>query len=291
MTDSRTQLHPVTRRVIEAALRLIYPVPWPAVLGGLWSGNTEVRRTVHELPLLPGKADRPALRLGFLSDLHFGPTTPPRTLETAFAEMRRCRPDVLVFGGDFVFLDTRPRNLDRLRQAVESLEVAQKFAVLGNHDLWARHERISETLERSGVRVLVNETVRLEAPHEDVALIGVDDPLAGTPDVAAALAGADGAATRLAVCHSPESVPMFSTSGIDLLLCGHTHGGQIAVPRHRPLAYRGKWGRRYVAGLYDVDGYKLFVSRGVGTVVIPLRLFSPPEVVELTLVPADGSPR
>jgi predicted MPP superfamily phosphohydrolase len=224
-----------------------------------------------------GRQPRPPLRIGFVSDLHLGPLTPTRLLEAAFARLAEQAPDVLVLGGDYVFLEATAAKAELITRLVAGVPAVTKMAVLGNHDLWTDHALIERALERGGARVLVNRAQRLPPPHDDVALVGLDDPWTGDPDPDRAFAEAGEAAVRIAVVHAPEGYPFVRDRGAALMLCGHTHGGQIAGPRG-PVVVHGHLGRKWPAGLYDVDGLPLFVSRGIGAVEIPLRLYAPPDV-------------
>jgi predicted MPP superfamily phosphohydrolase len=226
---------------------------------------------------------RPPLRIGFVSDLHLGPLTAPRLLEAAFERLAEEAPNVLVLGGDYVFLEATAAKADFVTRLVARVPAATKVAVLGNHDLWTDHALLETALERGGARVLVNQALRLPPPHDDVALVGLDDPWTGEPDPQRAFAEAGDAAVRIAVVHAPEGYPFVRGRGAALMLCGHTHGGQIAGPRG-PLIVHGPLGRRWPAGLYRVDGLPLFVSRGIGAVEIPLRLYAPPDVGIFTVV-------
>jgi predicted MPP superfamily phosphohydrolase len=267
---------------IEALLRVLYRGSWPAALWGRLPAARRVRRIERRLQVLsPGL--RP-LRLGFVSDLHLGPTTPWSVLETAFELLRQAAPDVLVLGGDFVFLEATPAKASALARLVASVPAPSKVAVLGNHDLWTRHELLEEALMAAGVELLVNRSVRLPAPHQAVAVLGLDDPWTGAPDAAAALSGAEDAATLLAVCHSPDGLLHLADRGVSLLLCGHTHGGQVATPWGPLVVSHGALTRRFGHGFFDLAGLTLFVSRGVGSIEVPLRLFAPPDVAVLDLV-------
>ena len=162
------------------------------------------------------------------------------------------------------------------------IPAATKVAVLGNHDLWTEHAVIEAALERGGARVLVNQALRLPPPHDDVAVVGLDEPWTGAPDPERAFGEAGDAPVRIAVAHAPEGYPFVRGRGAALMLCGHTHGGQIATPRG-PIVVHGPLGRRWPAGLYEVDGLPLFVSRGLGAVDFPLRLYAPPDVSLFTI--------
>jgi predicted MPP superfamily phosphohydrolase len=235
--------------------------------------------------LPPGSA---RLRLAFVSDLHLGPTTPPRLLDAAFEQLRAAKPDVLLLGGDYVFLEaTRPK-ADELARRVASVPARTKLAVLGNHDLWARHELLESALESAGVHVLVNESRWLDGAG--LCVVGLDDPWTGTLDVPAAFASAGDAEAVVVLCHSPDAAPavqellqMSAKTRSVLYTCGHTHGGHIATP-WGPLVVPGRLGKRHPAGLYALDGLNLHVSRGIGGIEVPVRAFAPPEIAIFDLL-------
>ena len=102
-------------------------------------------------------------------------------------------------------------------------------------DLWTHHDRIEAAPARVGVRVLINEAVRLPAPWSDVAILGLDEPWTGRPDPDAAVAACGDATVKLAFAHAPEALPMLRGRGASLMLCGHTHGGHLALSGGKPL--------------------------------------------------------
>jgi len=267
------------RGVAESAQSLIYTGHWPARLMNAW-GRRRVEVVRHDIAA--ARDGRPPLRVGFASDFHVGPLTPPRLLEHALERLAAEKPDLVVFGGDYVFLDVTTRMADVIADLVGRVPAAAKVAVLGNHDLWTDHGLIEDALARGGARVLVNQALRLAPPHDDVAVVGLDEPWTGAPDPDRAFAEAGDAPVRIAVAHAPEGYPHVRGRGAALMLCGHTHGGQVATPLG-PIVVHGPLGRRWPAGLYDVDGMPLFVSRGLGIVDLPLRLYAPPDVALLSV--------
>jgi predicted MPP superfamily phosphohydrolase len=269
---------------MEGVLSRVYAGDWP---GRVWSrmpGAARVERVHRELALLPAGVQR--LRMVFASDLHFGPTTPPPAIERAFQLMHEARPDVLVLGGDYLFLEATDRKLAALRERVSSVPAALKVAVLGNHDLWTDSARIEDALLAAGVTLLTNTACALPGTDGRVALLGLDDPGYGAPDTEAALSACGDAEVRLAVCHTTDAVPWLRDRGVSLLLSGHTHGGQIAAP-WGPLYVPGRYGRRYPHGWHRVQELEVFVSRGVGAVIAPPRSWAPPDVAVLDLLPAE----
>jgi hypothetical protein len=219
-----------------------------------------------------------------VSDLHLGPTTAQGTLDRALEVLCEARPDLLVLGGDYVFLDATAESGAELARWIAAAPARTKVAVLGNHDLWADDRAVERALAAGGAEVLVNRGVGLPPPHEGVVVVGLDDLLTGRPDAGLAFSAAQGAALVVAVCHSPDGLDHVAGRGVALLLAGHTHGGQIAAPGPRPIIVPGRLGRRYPFGLHDVDGTTLFVSRGLGGVELPVRVYAPPDVALITLV-------
>jgi predicted MPP superfamily phosphohydrolase len=271
------------RGLVESAQSVAYAGGWPARLLGQVPAASRISVLRHTFDLLPPVGGRRrALRLAFISDLHLGPLTPMKLVERAFARLQEAEPDVLVMGGDYVSLEVTKAVAAQLAAAVGAFRAPLKLAVLGNHDLWTRHELIEEALEAGGARVLLNESVRLPAPHDDVAIVGLDDPWTGQVDPDKAFAGVD-APLKLVLTHAPEAVPLVEGRGVALLMCGHTHGGQVAAP-WGPLMVEGHFGRRWPFGLHDVNGMQLFVSRGVGYSDLPVRSFAPSDVAIIDLV-------
>jgi predicted MPP superfamily phosphohydrolase len=155
--------------------------------------------------------------------------------------------------------------------------------VLGNHDHWSGAEAVTAHLEDSGITVLTNRGVRLPDPFAHVSICGLDDHTSGVPDANAAFAGAG--STRIVLMHAPSNLLDVGDRAFAVAMCGHTHGGQIALPNGRPLKVaHGPLSRRYNAGRFDLDeGRVLLVSRGIGCSTVPVRLNSPPAVMMCTI--------
>jgi predicted MPP superfamily phosphohydrolase len=277
--QGRGKHYSAMRGILESVARVVYAGGWPGRLWGYLPGRVEVDLLCHDLPLLPARVGvpRPELRIAFMSDLHVGPLTPPALLDRAFARVTNLCPDVLLLGGDYVYLDATPSVLDALERRIRAVPAAVKLAVFGNHDLWTDHDAIERALRRAGAAVLVNQSIRLPAPFDDVAIVGLDEPWSGEPDRELALRGTEDAALVVGLAHSPEAVPLLMGSRVRLLLCGHTHGGQVALPSG-PLLVHGAHGRLWPSGLHTLGPMQLFVSRGLGAVELPFRIGARPDV-------------
>jgi predicted MPP superfamily phosphohydrolase len=297
-------------RLYRGLLYRLFGSGWPAALAYRLGFQRPVVCQHHRVTLATrccdageydaGEYDAGELRIAFASDFHAGPTTHPRVHQQACAALAAAEADVLLLGGDFVSL--RAEYVDELTDMLACVPAPLgKFAVLGNHDIWADRQYVTQALEAAGVQVLVNQNVRLAAPHDDFWICGLDEHLLGQPDAAATLRGADG--RRIVLMHSPSGLVDLGNNAFELALCGHTHGGQIALPGGRPIIVpRGPLCRQYAAGRFDLDSRDvdacdddspsrvMIVSRGIGCSTLPVRIFSDPEVMVCRLVGAPEVP-
>ena len=273
----------VRRRKLEMMLdRCFRPGRWATRVSyalGLQSGRPVHVDTVG-VPVSRTNGVRP-LRVAFASDFHAGATTSSRVLAKACAALDALEPDVLLLGGDFV--SVRADDIHALAPLLAKVRAPLgKFGVFGNHDLRANRGVLAEALAAAGVRMLVNEVVRLPAPHDDVSIVGLDDPIRGTPR-GEVLDETDG--MRILLMHAPDGLLAAGNRHFDLALCGHTHGGQIVLPGGvMPYLPHGTLSREYPVGVFQLEGDRtLLVSRGVGCSTVPVRFSCPAEIHVVTL--------
>jgi uncharacterized protein len=232
----------------------------------------------HRIALRNGSRPVPAFRIAYASDFHAGPTTHPVLLAAACAALREAQPDLLLLGGDFV--ECEGAAIDGLAPLLSGVPAPLgRFAVLGNHDWWTAPQRVFDALAAGGIEVLINRNVRLAPPLDHVWVCGLDDHTAGKPDAERTMDGAEG--TRIVLMHSPSGLLDLGDWHFDLALCGHTHGGQMALPGGTPVVTSGgSLSRKYSRGRYDLEtGGKLIVSVGLGCSLLPLRTFAHSEIV------------
>jgi predicted MPP superfamily phosphohydrolase len=222
------------------------------------------------------------LRIAFASDLHVGPTTHPSLLEEAARALRAAAPDVLLLGGDYVYLHSQGA-FDLVALLADLPSPFGRFAVMGNHDLWGDERLVQKALETAGFRVLVNESASLPAPFEHVSICGLDEPWVGEPDPQATFEGAHD--VKVLLMHAPEGLMLVRDQPFDVAICGHTHGGHIALPGGTPIVTAGPLSRRFSEGVFDVDGRPMIVSRGIGATESALRIFADPDVRVVTIGP------
>jgi len=155
------------------------------------------------------------------------------------------------------------------------------FAVLGNHDHWTDAALITDLFRAEGITVLVNQGMRFEMHGSAFWLAGVDDTMVGLEDISLALAGSRANEMKLLLAHNPIILRRAARANVDLVLSGHTHGGQVAL-RSEPSPSGGPR-RRFLKGLGRLGNTQIYVNRGLGTVVLPIRYGCPPEVSLLEL--------
>ena len=253
------------------------PFAWLRRLGA-HNDVYDIEVTRHEVFIddLPASFD--GYRIAFLTDTHIVSFMRERFYREVVAQAMRFEPDAVILGGDFV---TFGRDIPLMADILGQLRGKDGvFAILGNHDYWAGAERIVDLLTSRGVQFVTNRSVVLSKGNDRLHLLGIDEMYRGTPDVAAAFAGVDG--PSVGVSHHPDIIDLVDARRIDLLLCGHTHGGQIRFPFFGPVVVPSVHEGQYAAGFHRVRGVLMYVSRGVGAVP-PLRILCRPEVATFVL--------
>lgn len=228
----------------------------------------EVTRKRVRIPRL----HRP-LRLLHLSDLHYGFRIPLSLLSSAVTLGLAEKPDLICLTGDYVTNNwfDHPLALTQVFRRLSSF--APTFAVLGNHDV----DPLGDILTNSGVRLLENSS----AVFEQLAVVGLGDLWSDGVNPATAFEKCPAGAPRIVLAHNPDSKDYLSGYDWSLLLCGHTHGGQVVMPLLGPRVY-GVRDQRFLSGLGEWQGRFIHVSRGVGS-LWGVRFNCRPEVSILEL--------
>ncbi|MDX6612067.1 MAG: uncharacterized protein QOD75_1253 [Blastocatellia bacterium] len=215
------------------------------------------------------------LKIVQLSDLHHSPFTGAEQIERAVGLANRLNPDIVALTGDYISHDRS--YAARCAEMVGKLRARYGvYAVLGNHDHWTDAALITDLFRAEGIRVLVNEGLRFEQHGASFWLAGVDDTMVGLEDLPLALAGSVESEMKLLLAHNPTVLRRAARAGVDLVLSGHTHGGQVAWRPEKTVSGRPR--RRLLKGLGRRGDTQIYVTRGLGTVVLPIRYGCPPEV-------------
>jgi uncharacterized protein len=241
------------------------------------ANSLSLEHVVITLARLPKKLD--GFRIIHLSDIHHSPFTSLEHITRAVKVANRLRPDMFVLTGDYV--SHEPEYIGPVAEVLGTLEAEfGTHACLGNHDHWTDPGTVSGELSANGIKVLINEGFRCEARGAAFWLAGVDDHMVGRTHLPAAMKGAFPDEMKLLLAHNPIIFRKAVRYGIDLTLSGHTHGGQVKVrnPEKRILPKR-----KLSAGLHSRRGSHIYITRGIGTVVLPVRYQCPPEISLLEL--------
>jgi predicted MPP superfamily phosphohydrolase len=220
-------------------------------------------------------------RIAQLSDLHLSAIG--ATEEATLKHLKALQPDLILLTGDVIGDRHALPELDAFLKAMPN---AIRVAILGNWEHWSGTDlqQLSAIYKRHQVRLLINECLPLMVNGVRMSLAGLDDYTAGQPDLVRTLQQCTQGAPIIMAQHSPglfDEAPSPELGQIAYSLAGHTHGGQVAVGTHALFTPRGSG--RYVAGSYQTAWGDLYVSRGIGTSVIPLRVGARPEIVLLEL--------
>jgi uncharacterized protein len=269
-----------------------------ALGGGALLALTEPYRpvlteTLVVLPELPPAFD--GVRVLHLSDLHVQKAFPLEALAPALKLAESARADLLVLTGDYCW-DREPSNARTLAQCAAALESLARscplgaFCVFGNHDFPlppADPER--GPWESAGIRPLLDQAVEVRRGNDSLQVVGLRSALVRPVSPMSVLAQAPAEAFKLALWHEPDRAAEVAQAGASLLLCGHTHGGQLVLPGIGPLRLPAL-GQKFPGGLHRLGNMPLFVTRGLGVLPPRLRFCCPPEVSVLVLrrSPASG---
>ena len=234
---------------------------------------------------LPEEAD--GLRIAVFADTHFGEYYGAEHFDKVLAEIKRQKPDMVLFLGDLIdhYQEyTAAEDVSEISALLTQIPAPLgKYAIFGNHDYGGGAENnYQDVMEAGGFRVLVNEAFLLK--EQGVCLLGIDDVLIGYGDPAT-VKKADPGLYNIVLAHEPDIVNNILESDFDLMLSGHTHGRQINISLFDDLILP-QYGREYIHGLYPFStprDAQLYVTAGIGMTQLPLRFASPPELTILTL--------
>jgi predicted MPP superfamily phosphohydrolase len=239
------------------------------------------------LPRLPDAFA--GMKMVQVSDIHFEEYTEAVFLDAIVQKVNAVAPDLVVLTGDFVSSKPLPRHFSvrlgyHCAEHLSRLTCPLRYAILGNHDCLVDAHAVTDALRTHGIPVLANSSVPLERNGQRVWLAGIKDVLEDKPDLGAALpARRSEREPVILLAHEPDFADYALGRQVDLVLSGHTHGGQILLPFLPPLLLPDM-GIKYVHGLFRLrDGMQLYVNRGIGAVTLPFRFRCQPEITVITL--------
>jgi predicted MPP superfamily phosphohydrolase len=266
----------VTRR---AALKGIVATTVGAITGasayGVLFERHRIGTTDAMLPVSGLPSALHGLRIGFLTDIHHSAMVSAEDVRRAVDLVSAARPDLIILGGDYVTWGDRAY-VGPVAELLAPLQAPHGvFAILGNHD---DDRDMPAALTAKHIQVLKDSRTRIEIRGEGLELAGIRFWTRKTSDIARVVGRARD--TVLLLAHDPRRLTEAAELDIPAMLCGHTHGGQVVIPGVGAIARR-----RFpvLQGVASRENTWMFVSRGVGTVYVPVRINCPPEVAVVTL--------
>jgi uncharacterized protein len=242
------------------------------------------------LPIINLPENFQGFTITLLTDIHSSIFMEKEEMEKYVKVANNLGSDLVAVGGDFV--NSRIEEVYPFTEAFSELKARNGvYGVLGNHDYFTgRVDQLAKEVDNCGIKLLLDDKVAISRGDEKIYLLGADDT--GTPANAAKhfdviLKGTEAIVPKILLCHRPYFFRQAAERGIDLTLAGHTHGGQIVFARiGNEVIAPSRLASPYVEGLYTRGTSKMYVSRGIGTVGIPMRINCPPEITKFTLVKA-----
>jgi len=224
-------------------------------------------------------------RIVQLSDLHYGFLVPRGLIRQVIDRTNHLKPDLIVCTGDYVHEKNSTKQIDEVWPVMSRLSAQfGVYSVLGNHDHWASTDRSDYWLKRTQ-QDLCHKVVRIERDKQNLWLAGAGDLYEDHRNLDDVLGKIPDSDCRIVLAHNPDSADTAFSKRIDLMISGHTHGGQVNIPfiGTPVLPVQNK---NYSSGLkVSPRGGKVFISKGIGWAIYPIRFNCYPEIVVLELVP------
>ena len=273
---------------IKAILRLVVLLCLAGLLLFSYARYIEPRllRTVdvpvYSAQVAPGQN---GLTIAAFADTHFSQYYTQKDFSKVVRKINAMKPDLVFFLGDLIdHFDEYEGDVAEISRMLGEIQaVSGKYAVFGNHDYGGGSERNYEKIMNDGgFQVLINDSADLD--DLGVTIVGIDDVVIGYGDPSAA-SRCRVDSFNIVLAHEPDIVTDMTDYDIDLMLSGHTHGGQVLIPGYSN-AYLPSFGKVYRRGIYRFDNKRkttLYVNSGLGTTFLPLRFMAPPELTRLTL--------
>lgn len=222
-------------------------------------------------------------KMVFVSDIHHGNNLSQDRVKNLVSKINSLSPDIILLGGDYVSRGTK--YIESCFEELSKLKAPfGRFAVLGNHDHWSDATMVREAMSKSGITELYNEGTWVTKSNSKIHIGGVGDLWTDTQNLNSAIKGVEQKDFSILLSHNPDYVERFKSNKVDLMISGHTHGGQITLLGLYAPTARFSYNPIYRTGLMDTPNGKMLVSNGIGMVgPLPMRIFAPPQINVITL--------
>jgi predicted MPP superfamily phosphohydrolase len=244
-----------------------------------------VRHETLELPRWPSGLS--GVKIAVLSDIHAGSAfIDERKLRLIVDRTNQLQPDLIVILGDYIAGNgrgSRRMEPEVFAPILKNLHAPfGVYSVLGNHDWWYNGTKVRTVLEANGIKVLDNEVLKITVRDNSVWLVGLADLWTRPQHIDEVIAQVPEGEPIIALTHNPDIFPQVP-SRVNLVLAGHTHGGQVRFPLIGSVVESSRYGERFEKGHVVENGHDLYVTSGIGTSIVPVRFGVPPEIVLLEL--------
>jgi len=241
------------------------------------SKDFEISRDELYFEHLPPSLD--GLKIAHLSDLHI--TGYGKKEDKIKKILKEEKPDIIFITGDFV---SDKHGVKPCLKTMEGIEAPMGiWAVWGNNDNELTDNELKEGLEKYGIKILNNRSEKITLKNDHLWIIGVDDPHEEKDDLEKALEGVDKENFKILLAHSPQIIIKAEKEDIDMIFAGHTHGGQVRFPFFGTLYSHTRVALKYSIGKCRLNKTQMFVSRGMGMSLIPIRFLCPAEMSFFTM--------
>lgn len=256
----------------------------------VWSFFIEPNRLVvrqETVKLDNWPKDLSGLRVAIIADIHTGgPFINDQKLRRIVELTNQQNPDLIVLLGDY--MSPHSWHSHRVEPEVTAAVLRELraplgvYTALGNHDWWYNGNKVRRAFEQNGIRVLDDEVAEIKWRNSSFWLVGLADLWTRPQHLNETIAKAPPGSTMIAMTHNPDIFPTLPPS-VQLMLAGHTHGGQVNIPFIGPPITPSELSRKYSRGHFYENGHHLFVTTGIGTSIFPVRFRVTPEIVILTI--------
>lgn len=278
--------NPRWNKTVRVSLDILVLLTALAVFYGflIEPGRLVTRQEAIELPNWPQQLK--GLKVAVLSDIHADDWfIDNKKLRTIVEKTNQLQPELIVILGDYMVRDGLVKRRVEPRVFAAVLKDLRAplgvYSVLGNHDWWDNGNEVRQALDENGIKVLEDEVLQINTRGTSFWLAGLSDLWTRKPKFELIATVPEGQPI-IALTHNPDIFPQLPER-VQLLLAGHTHGGQVRFPLIGSVVESSKFGERYNLGLVIENNHHLFVTTGIGTSIMPVRFGVPPEIVLLTL--------